>query len=417
MKSSGALLFFLDRFGQAVLALKDNRRRTLLSILGIAVGIAAVMAVGTVSKGGNYLVFSELETFGLNSVWVFRDRGDKDPHKRIREGSGIENDDYQAIVAGCCPLVRRVSAVVHGASKLIIQTINHYSNGRIEGVDYTYTAISNDHIIAGRAFRPRDISSRRSVAIIGPTVSKDLFGPGALPIGEEFRIGTRKFTVIGVLKEKSRDFLASIGSSGGADANNRVLIPYTLYQQMLGHKQVSFLQAEAISLARAPQAAEQIIAALDRRNGRTYSYKSDTMASYIATTRRILDGVALIGVIAASISLLVGGLGIMNIMSTSVHERTREIGLRKAIGARRRDILLQFLLEASVISTVGGLIGLSLGAVASIALAKFTGFPLTPSLNTILIALLVSLGVGVISGFLPAKRAAALRPVEALRYE
>ena len=411
------LLFFLDRIGQAVLALKDNRRRTLLSILGIAVGIAAVMAVGTVSKGGNYLVFSELETFGLNSVWVFRDRGDKDPHKRIREGSGIENDDYQAIAASCCSLVRRVSAVVHGGRKWIIQTTNHYSNANVQGVDYSFTAINNDHIIAGRGFRPRDITSSRSVAILGPTASQDLFGPGVTPIGEEFRIGTRKFTVIGVLQEKSRDFLASIGSSGGQDANNRILIPYTLQQQMLGNKQVSYLQGEAVSLEQAQDAADQLIAALERRNGRIYSYKSDTMATYIGTSHNILNGVALIGIVAASISLIVGGLGIMNIMSTSVHERTREIGLRKAIGARRRDILLQFLLEASLISTVGGLIGLSLGAVASIALAKFTGFPLTPSLDTILIALLVSLGVGVISGFLPAKRAAALRPVEALRYE
>jgi putative ABC transport system permease protein len=417
MNLPGPLLFFFDRVGQAVLALKDNRRRTLLSILGIAVGIAAVMAVGTVSKGGNYLVFSELETFGLNSVWVYRDRGDKDPHKRIREGSGIENDDYHAIAAGCCPLVRRVSAVVHGGRKWIIQTTNHYSNANVQGVDSTFTAINNDHIVAGRGFRSRDISSRRAVAVLGPTARRDLFGADAAPVGEEFRIGTRKFTVIGVLQEKSRDFLASIGSAGGADANNRILIPYTLYQQMLGNKQVSYLHAEAVSLDRAQQAADQLIAALDRRHGRIYSYKSETMATYISTSHNILNGVALIGVVAASISLIVGGLGIMNIMSTSVHERTREIGLRKAIGARRRDILLQFLLEASIISTVGGLIGLTIGAAASIALAEFTGFPLTPSVNTILIALVVSLGVGVISGFLPAKRAAALRPVEALRYE
>ncbi len=412
------LLFFFDRFSQALYALKDNRRRTLLSILGIAIGIAAVMAVGTISKGGNYLIFSELETFGLNSVWVFRDRGDKDPHRRVRQGSGIDNDDYQALTAACCPAVQRLSAVVHASfsKRAVIQAINRYSNAQVQGVDVTLTSIANDVVIQGRPFRARDIASRRAVAILGPTAAEDLFG-AASAIGREFRIGNRKFTVIGMLEAKSRDFLASIGSSGGQDANNRILIPYTILQQMLGHKQINFLHAEAVNQAQADAAAQQLIAVLKRHNGQNYSYKSETMATYITTTERILNGVAMIGIIAASVSLLVGGMGIMNIMSTSVLERTREIGLRKAVGARRGDILLQFLLEAVVISTLGGLIGLTLGTIASIVLAEVTGFPLAPSLTVIVIALIVSVAVGIISGYLPARRAARLHPVEALRYE
>jgi len=412
------LLFFFDRFGQALLALHDNLRRTLLSILGIAVGIAAVMAVGTISKGGNYLIFSELETFGLNSVWVFRDRGDKDPNRMVREGSGIDNHVYDALISGCCPAMRRISAMVHGTmgKRNIIQAGNNYSNGRVQGVDVALTSIVNDHIIQGRPFRTRDINSRRTIAILGPTVAKDLFGE-ASPIGREFRIGKHKFTAIGLLEEKSRDFLASIGSSGGQDANNRILIPYTTFQKILGHKKISYLQAEAFKQNEADITAQQIIAVLERHNGRHYTYKADTMATYISTTERILDGVAMIGIVAASVSLLVGGMGIMNIMSTSVLERTREIGLRKAIGAKRHDILLQFLLEAVVISTVGGVIGLTLGSIASIVLAQVTGFPLTPSFTVILIALLVSVLVGIISGYMPAKRAARLHPVEALRYE
>lgn len=412
------LTFFFDRFSQALYALRDNRRRTLLSILGIAIGIAAVMAVGTISKGGNYLIFSELETFGLNSVWVFRDWEDKDPHRMVRQGSGIDNDDYQALTAGCCTAMRRISAVVHApfGQRIIIQSVNRYSNARVQGVDVTLTAIANDVIIQGRPFRVRDIASRRAVAILGPTAAEDLFG-AASSIGREFRIGNRKFTVIGVLEAKSRDFLASIGSSGGQDANNRILIPYTTLQQMLGHKQITFLQAEAMTQTQADAAAQQIIAVLQRHNGPNYAYKSETMATYITTTDRILSGVAMIGIIAASVSLLVGGMGIMNIMSTSVLERTREIGLRKAVGARRSDILLQFLLEAVVISTLGGIIGLTLGTVASILLAEVTGFPLAPSFTVIIIALAVSVTVGIISGYLPARRAARLHPVEALRYE
>ncbi|MEE9397160.1 MAG: ABC transporter permease [Methylococcales bacterium] len=412
------MYFILDRLQLALDALRDNLLRTLLSILGIAIGIAAVMAVGTISKGGNQLVFSELETFGLNSVWIFRDRRDKDPHRRVRKGSGIELADYRALEAHCCQSVRRLSPVVQGSERLIIQAINQYSNAEVKGVGVTYTLINNDTLTQGRNFRMQEINSHRAVAILGPTAADDLFGKSASPIGQEFRIGLQKVTVIGVLKAKSRDFLASIGSAGGdGDPNNRILLPYTFYQKMLGHKEVSYIRAEAMALNQAESATRQIIALLLRRKGELYAYRSETMASYIGTTNRILNGVSIIGIVAASISLLVGGMGIMNIMSTSVLERTREIGLRKAVGARQRDILLQFLLEAMIISTIGGLLGLLLGSGISALLAELSGFPLIPSLTSVLVALLVSMGVGILSGYLPARRAANLPPVEALRYE
>ena len=408
-----SLLFLADRTQQALTALRDNGRRTALSILGIAVGIAAVMAVGTIGKSGNHLIFSELETFGLTSLWVFRDWNDKDPHRLVRDGTGIDNDDYRALQA-CCPSVRQLSAEVRGRRQ-VIQTVNRYSNALVLGVDYNFTTINNDSIEQGRPIRLRDITSRRAVAIIGPTAATDLFGQMP-PIGREFRLGARKFTVIGVLSGKSRDFLSSIGSAT-EDPNNRILIPYTTYQQMLGHKLINVLQAEAISIDLADAAASELIAVLERRNGRNYRYRANTMAIFAGTADRIMGGVSMIGIIAASMSLLVGGMGIMNIMSTSVLERTREIGLRKAIGARRRDIMLQFLMEAALISTFGGVIGLALGGVASVLLAYLTGFPLTPSATVVGVALLVSIGVGVISGYLPARRAASLHPVQALRYE
>lgn len=417
LRATLAMRFLLDSLGQALYALRDNRLRTLLSILGIAVGIAAVMAVESIGRGGAHLVFSELETFGLNSVWVFRDRQDKDPHRLVRTGSGIVNDDYQAILAHCCDAVARVSAVVEGTNRAVIRNGNRYSNATIQGIDRTYTTINNDVISEGRSLRRRDIVSRQAVAILGPTAAKDLFGPSVSAVGKEFRIDSVRFTVIGVLQAKSRDFLSSIASAGGADANNRILIPYTRYQQMLGHKEISYLQAEATGLDQAETAASQLVGLLHWRNGRNFKYRSETMASYIVTVNRILRGVSVIGVAAASVSLLVGGMGIMNIMSTSVLERTREIGLRKAVGGCRRDILFQFLLEASLISTVGGLIGLSVGSAGSAALAQVTGMPLTPSLPVIFIAVLISVGVGVISGYLPARRAARLHPVVALRYE
>jgi len=407
--------FILDRFSQALYALRDNRLRTLLSILGIAIGIAAVMAVGTISKGGNHLVYSELETFGLNSLWVYRDFQDKDPHRRIREGSGISEKDYQSL-NNCCDAIRSLSPKVNPGKRLIIQTTNQYSNAKIEGVGTEFLEINNDTLARGRAFRRKEISGARAVAILGSTAVKDLFN-NSNPIGKEIRIGVRKFTVIGELKNKSRDFLASIGSSGGQDANNRILLPYPAVQQINGNKRISYFHAEAMQQGDAEKAAQQLIRHLKRRNGKHFNYKSETMASYLSTTDRILGGVGVVGIVAASISLLVGGMGIMNIMSTSVLERTREIGLRKALGARRSDILWQFLLEAVIISGIGGLIGLLLGGGSSFIIAKFTNFPLIPSPLAIIAALLVSVLVGILSGYLPARRAAGLHPVEALRYE
>lgn len=413
------LHFIWDSLGEALWALRDNRLRTVLSIMGISVGIAAVMAVGTVSKGGHFLIFRELETFGLKSFWIFRAPEEKDPHRAIRKGTGIETIDYHAVEAGCCPQVRRISPVVmEWARQPIVRVGNQYSNVPVSGIGFEFLDINNDLLTLGRPFEKEDEIKSRPVAILGPTVQADLFGAHENPIGKEILIGENKYTVVGLLKAKSRDFLASIGSAGGQDANNRILIPFTAYQQQLGtHNDINYFQGETMGLEVTDLAVSEVINILQRNHNSKYSYKSETMAQYIVTSNRILQGVSLIGVIAASVSLLVGGMGIMNIMSTSVLERTREIGLRKAVGARRRDILIQFLMEATLISTIGGLLGLTLGAVASYGLALWTGFPLTPSWFMVGVALVVSVGVGIISGYYPARRAASLRPVEALRYE
>ena len=410
--------FILDIAQESLLALRDNRLRTILSIMGIMVGIAAVMAVGAVSKGGHYVIFSELETFGLKSVWVFRDYADKDPHRAVRSGTGIENADYTAIRAAGCPAVQLVTPLVYARrEKMLVRNGNQYASAQITGVGADYLAINNDTLLNGRPFRREDITRNHQVVIIGTEVRNDLFGPSGNPVGREIRVGERKFTVIGVLSPKSRDFLASIGSAGGQDANNRLLIPYRLFQQMAGFREINLLQAEATAIARADAAVFQIKQILKRRHGDRFAYKSETLAQYIRTTDNILKWVTFIGVVAASVSLFVGGMGIMNIMSTSVLERTREIGIRKALGAGRREILLQFLLEAIFISTIGGILGLLLGLSAAYALVLFSGIPLHPSWPMVLIAMVVSIGVGLISGYYPALRAANLRPVEALRFE
>lgn len=408
-----------DAMSQAIWALRDNRLRTTLSIAGIAVGIAAVVAVGSVSEGGRYVIFRELETFGLNSVWVWRDDQVADPQRGRRLGAAIDTADYEAIRAGCCPAVRRVTPLYSAwDSPRPIRVGSRYVNPVIEGVGVDYLAMNNEVVERGRPFREADERERRAVVLLGATVRRDLFGEQADPVGREMQVGDRKVVVIGVLKAKSRDFLASIGVGAAfGDPNNRLLMPFTTLQQMRGETQLHALQAEAVGSREADAAAAQIVALLGRRHRGQFAYGSDTAAKYIATANRILQGVSAIGVLAASISLLVGGLGIMNIMSTSVLERTREIGLRKAVGARNRDILGQFLLEATMISTLGGAIGLTLGWGMSAILAWWTAFPLLPPWWMTALAVFMSVGVGLLSGYYPARRAARMRPVEALRYE
>lgn len=412
------LRYAKDSFFQAVYALRDNSLRTILSVLGIAFGVGAVMTVSTVSESGRHYVFSELQTYGLETIWVYRKWEDEHPYAAIRQGSGITNQDINIILnSGCCPAVRQLSPIVyHRDWRVLVRVGNNFSKISVEGVGTTYLSISNDVIAVGRGLREEDIKDRQPVALITPRVHENMFGLHTNPIGKSIRLGNVKLTVIGIIKEKSRKFLMSIGAET-YDTNNRIIIPYTLYQQILGTEEIHSIQAEAIDVESTHIAAQQIVNALRRSHHNKYQYIQETMRGWIDTANRILSGISLIGIVGASVSLLVGGLGIMNIMSTSVIERTREIGIRKAIGARRRDILTQFLMEALFISVLGGLVGLLLGALVNYALAIWTMFPISLSAISIALALIVSILVGVMSGYYPAYRASLMRPVEALRYD
>ncbi|MEW8333629.1 MAG: ABC transporter permease [Candidatus Thiodiazotropha sp.] len=407
----------IELIKEAMRALRENRLRSLLSLVGIAIGIAAVMTVSAVSSGGKVFIMKELETFGLRSVWVIRDYNDKDPNRRVRLGSGLMQQDLALLSGDCCPAVRNISPIILPEKRLIIQWGNRYSNASIKGVNAAFLAINNDRMKQGRGFREQEIDARRPVVLIGETVSKDLFPQVENPIGRHLRIGGRKYRVIGVLEYKSRDLLASIGSEGGEDANNRILMPYTLVQQMNGNREISYLQAEAVSLQLAERAATQLKQVLQRRHRGAYQYSQVTLASYLKTVERILGGITAMGVVAASTSLLVGGIGVAGIMSTAVVERIREIGVRMAIGATRRQILFQFLAEAVLISVIGGFAGLIIGLILGGLLDLVTGFPLIPTSSGILVGLLVSVLVGLASGYFPAQRAAGFLPVEALRRE
>ncbi|MCP5016349.1 MAG: FtsX-like permease family protein [Ketobacter sp.] len=414
---------FIDALEEAMLSMRDYKLRSLLSILGIAIGIAAVILISTISKGGRQFVFNELQTFGLNSIWVFRDQSIVDPIRAQRKGTGIEIEDVDALSANmCCNGLARVTPVIYGArdssgSQLLVKHAHRYSLPKLEGVGVSYLGINNDQLAIGRGFKQQDIARRMPVTIIGAEVAVDLFGNNAHFIGQHVLVGEHHFEVIGVLQTKDRSFLSSIGSGGGQDVNNRVLLPWTVAQQLFGRNDFDVLQGESAEGTKAQLVGAQMVETLRRRHRGNFEYRHESMASYVQTANRILAGVSLIGIVAAAVSLLVAGLGIMNIMGTSVLERTREIGIRKAIGGSQSAILLQFLIEAALISAVGGIVGLVLGAVASAGLALLANFPFILSVSSIAVAFVVSVLVGLASGFLPAYRASRLHPVQALRYE
>ena len=413
------LQYCRDCLRQSLTALKDNRMRTVMSILGIAFGISAVMTVGIVSESGRAYVFEELKTYGLKSLWVYRQWEEKNPYRQVREGSGITNADYDALrKSDCCPAVARLSPEVYPRNwDVTLRVGNLFSVTAVDGVGVEFLPINNDDLGAGRNFRPKDMDDARRVALIGPTAKRRLFGDYQSAIGKTVRMGENKFTIVGELKAKNRDFLSAIGATQGFDVNDRLLIPYTVYQQILGTEDIHTLRAQARSQAEIDDALRQITSLLQRRHQFRYRYTTESMMGWVDTAETVMGSISLIGIVAASVALLVGGMGILSIMSTSVVERTREIGLRKALGARRRDILVQFLTEAVFISGIGGAVGLTLGGAATVILAYWSGFPFTPSAWLVAVAFVVSVGVGLGSGYYPAYRAARLRPVDALRYE
>ncbi len=409
---------WMSNVEQAVQALNVHRRRAALSVLGITIGIAAVMAVGTISRGGNHLIYRELETFGLNSVWLYRNWNTQDVSLREKSGTGIDNDDFLSLQSDKKILgIRSITPIVNPNWNWSTTRGNREANAQHMGVGRDYTQISNDQLIAGRFLNQNDIDTRQSVVLLAPQVVQNLFDATENPVGQHIYIDRKRFLVVGLLAGKSRDFLASIGSSGGQNADDRILMPFTTLQRMMGLDEIDTFQFEVEDFNQAENTAQAARQRLLDNHPVGFDYRAETMSSYIETTDRILNGVSIIGIVSASISLLVGGMGIMNVMGTAVLERTREIGVRKAIGAREKDIMMQFLMEAGLISAVGGLLGLAIGTIASFVLAKVTGFPVIPSTWQVLAALFISISVGLLSGFLPARRAAKMKPVQALRTE
>jgi len=400
---------------EAMQSLTVNKLRSGLTIIGIVIGVAAVIAIVSIGRGAQNTITGSIQGIGTNLLFVFSGGSEN-----VRNPKPLTLGDAQAIadpfqapsVAGVAPILRGTAELTAGGNS---------TTTSLEGVTPEYGPVRNMKVTEGSFISQENILGRASVVLLGTQVADDLFGRTEGLVGETVRIEGQPFRVIGMLESK--------GGSGFNNEDNRVLIPLTTAQTRLlrrpNRDQVDLIIAQAVSAEAVPNANDEIAQILRSRH-RTAIGADDftilTQEDFLSTAETITGVLTIfLGGIAA-ISLLVGGIGIMNIMLVSVTERTREIGLRKALGARRIDILVQFLAESSLLSLFGGLIGVGLGAViASIVerIAAANGTPITPAIgiDTILMATLFSTAVGLFFGLYPANRAAGLEPVEALRYE
>ena len=401
----------------ALTALRANRLRSALTMLGIVIGVAAVIAMVAVGSGATERIQQQIEAIGSNLILVVPG---SITSNGVRLGSGatvtLSEDDARAI-ASECPAVASVAPTVRGGAQVTYGNNNWATS--IVGTTPDYLTIRDQTVVRGNPFSADDGSSGTKVALLGGTVSQNLFG-SADPTGQTIRIKNVPFTVDGVLSAKGQ-------SPTGQDQDDVILIPIsTAKRQVVGASQANAGSIGAIMVqavdAHSMDEAQSEIEALVRQHHRIQPGQDDDFTvrnlsdvfSAQESSARVMS--ILLGAIA-SVSLVVGGIGIMNIMLVSVTERTREIGLRIAIGARTRDLLAQFLVEAVTLSILGGIAGILVGVTASALISHFAGWNTLVSPTAIALAFVFSALVGVFFGYYPARKAALLDPIEALRYE
>ena len=407
----------LHQFLEALRGLASNKLRSALTVLGIVIGVAAVIAMLAIGRGAQNSISSSIESIGTNLLYITSgNRNVRD----LRNPKPLTISDALALADPTnAPFILRVAPVIQGRGD--VSYSGESTNTGIYGVTAVYALVSNLKVSEGELISDNHLTSRAPVAVIGVDVANALFGRSANLVGETIRVMGQPFRVIGVLESK--------GGGGFGSQDNQILVPLTTAQSRLlrrvNRDQVDSISVQAVDANSVSKAVEEVTQILETRH-RTQVGKEDFSIlnqQDILSTAQSITGVLTIflGGIAA-ISLLVGGIGIMNIMFVSVTERTREIGLRKAVGARKLDIMIQFLVEASVLSLIGGMIGILLAwgiatVVGQIASASNVNIRPAIQLDMVLLATLFSAGVGMFFGFYPSLRAANLQPVEALRSE
>jgi macrolide transport system ATP-binding/permease protein len=405
---------FKEQLFSAVRALGNNKVRSMLSILGILIGVAAVIAMLAIGQGAQKAIESRISGLGSNLLMLFPDA----PRNGGVHGgdvgfSRLTPADVEAI-RKLGPQIKNVEGNVSGNAQVVYKDQNR--NVPVTGATFRYESMRNSVPYYGRFFTDAEDVKMARVALIGQSTVNNLFGVDSKenPVGKFIKINRINFEIIGILPIK--------GSTGFRDQDDTIVMPLnTAMKRVLGKKYFNMIAIECADAAATGPAMAKI-EDLMRQRHRLPAYKDNdfqirNMADLQATLTGTTQTFTLLLAIVAAISLLVGGIGIMNIMLVSVSERTREIGLRKAVGATRHAILSQFLIEAALLSTLGGLLGIALGALVSLLVSAFAGWAALVTVTSIVVASAFSVTVGVVFGFWPARKASMLSPIEALRYE
>lgn len=403
----------LNLFKIAFKAIVLNKMRTLLTMLGIIIGVASVIAMLAIGEGSKESIRTTISSMGSNMITISPGSDDRGPAR----GSGgdvqtLTLKDYEAIKEQA-NLLTYITPVVNGGGQVINGSNNWPSS--IYGVNPDYLKIKVVDLQSGSMFTDDDVKSASKVVLIGQTVVDNIFPDGNEPVGQMVRFNNIPFKVIGVLEEKGENTF-------GQDQDDVVIAPYTTVQKrILAIDYLNQVIGSAVSEDDAPEAVTQVTEILRNQHKLMDTEDDDfnvrSMEELISTFSSTSEMLTALLVAVASISLLIGGIGIMNIMYVSVKERTKEIGLRMAVGGKGSDILMQFLIEAILISITGGFLGVILGLSATVFIENFLNWPTSVTLFSIIISFAVCAITGIFFGWYPARKASALDPITALRYE
>ncbi len=400
-------------FKIALKALNNNKMRCFLTMLGVIIGVGAVIAMLAIGQGSKNSIKAQISEMGSNMIMIFPGA---DKRGGVRQSSDdmqtLKPSDYEAIVTQATT-VANVTPTVNSAGQWVYGNNNYPSSA--QGVNTQFLEIRQRKMASGEMFTEEDVKAAAKVCVLGKTLVDNLFPDGTDPIGKIVRFGKIPMTVIGVLEEKGYN-------SMGQDQDDLALVPYTtVMKRVLASDYLQGIQASAVDEDLTDATIAEITEILrDQHKLREGEEDNFTIRSMKELAEMISSTSSMMTVLLAAvagISLLVGGIGIMNIMIVSVTERTREIGLRMSIGATGRDIMMQFLIEAIIISVTGGLLGILLGAGATWLISAIAHWPVDISASSVILSFVVCTVIGIIFGFYPAAKASNLDPIEAIRYE